>query len=179
LPDIAYASPPNLIAQAQVKGLVQGLNLDPSQVFVSIIPALDPGFEGDLQIQVVPGAVRPYGNGEGAQFGGALLRRQTFSHVAFYRCKLDQHGRTDKTLTENGLGILDLFWRMYWVFAQTYLAVGPNEVPLLMEQMFYEGESPTTIVDAENGLFQRSILWGCSYGLTQPDQVTYIAGNLP
>jgi hypothetical protein len=177
MPD-GQAKKENLITQCQVYALRQQLNLNESQAFPSIMPVLDPGYEGQLQIQVVPGAVSTEGKGKGAQEGGALIRMQSFKHVVFYRLKMDQHGRSDQILTENANGILDLFERMRRIFESTFLALGPQRTNLLIEPMWYAGESETIWNDPELGIVQRSITWNCVFERDLPNEVTLAINTL-
>jgi len=151
-------SPENLILQYFVLGLRLKLNLAETQVFPSILPLLDPEWGDAVQIQVSPGAIQPYGPGEGAQAGGAILVRQFIILTVYYRLNLDQPGRSDTILTENTNGLTDLVTRIRAVFQQTFL----NET--VFERIRYEGDGQTTWEDGDLGIVKRQITFSAAYG---------------
>lgn len=151
-------STPNLLAQYFVLGLRLKLGLDPQSCFPSILPMLDVGWEGDLQIQVTPGSSQPDGGGKGNQAGGALIIRQNFDLTIFYRLNVDPHGRSDQILTENSTGLIDICEKVKNLFKHTFL----NNMSI--ERIAYEGESSTSWIDSDRGLVQRRISFSANYG---------------
>jgi hypothetical protein len=154
-------SPENLILQYFVLGLRLKLNLSETQAFTSILPILDADeFDGDVMVQVSPGAIQPYGPGSGAQDGGAILVRQFITLTVYYRLNLDQPGRSDEILTENNTGFTDFLTNIRNMFKHTFL----NGV--VFERIRYEGESPTTWFDPDLAIVQRTINYSAAYGQT-------------
>lgn len=166
----------NLLSQYMCTAMQRKLSLDPSQVFPAIAPDYDPSWKGDVIIEVIAGAAAPYGAGQGAQEGGADLRKQTFTLVVYYRCKLDEYGRSTQLLTEANRGLFDLFTTIRSLFKLTCFPTSATPAGsddfLLFEPMKWEGESPTTWEDPERYVARRDMTLGAVYGVRLPTQVT-------
>jgi len=155
-------STPNLILQYFCLGIIAKLGIDSQSCFPSITPALDLGWEGDVQIQVCPGSAAPDGGGKGNQDGGALIIRQNFNLIVFYRLNIDPHGRSDQILTQNATGLTDFVEKMKDIFLNTYL----NNMSI--ERIRYEGETQPVWTDAERGIVQKQVTYSANYGRDLP-----------
>lgn len=163
-------APDTQIAQFIATAIQRKLDLDASQCFVALAPDLDPTWNGDFLVEVVPGDIQPYGGGEGAQDGGAwLLREQTFTLYCFHKAYLDQFSRSTMLLVEQGQGMLDQFESLRQLFAQTMLptVASPQTASdfALIEPIAWRGESRTEWEDPELKIVRRSMTLVCRYGV--------------
>lgn len=165
-------SPDRQIAQWIVEGIQRRLNDDQTQVFPCAVPDFDPAWQARFIIEVQPGPMQPYGDGDGAQDGGALLREQTFTLWGFWRANLDQFSKSVMLLIEAEQGILDRFevLRQLFSFTQFPTITAPTTSDFaLLEPVRWRGESATQWEDAALRIVRRSMTLVCRYGVTLPD----------
>lgn len=163
-------APDTQIAIYIATAIQRRLELDVSQCFVALAPDIDPAWNGDFLVEVVPGDIQPYGGGEGAQDGGAwLLREQTFILYCFYRAQLDQYSRSTMLLTEQDSGMLDRFESLRQLFAQTMLPTVANPTDstqyAVMEAIVWKSESRTEWEVPDLKIVRRSMTLTCRYGV--------------
>ena len=161
-----------LICLAFRNGLIEGLQLDPSQVHIGIMKMRDANWQGKPFYLVVPGAARPDGGGVGAQEGGSLIRTQEFSIHFYGQSKLDQYSQSDSALFSETYGTLNNFEAIRQLFAYTFFGTQDGTATLLSEPAQLSRESMTVWEDADNGIFSREFVFTCQYSLVLPSAIT-------
>ena len=164
-----------LIINRTVNGLRNVLKLTPQQCYPSIQRAYIDGMP-DRTIQVVPGSIRADGKGDGAQSGGTLIRRIAVTLWVWYRLKTDMRQMSVDMLTAETQGMIDFTESVRSVLKLTYLGhqtLGDATTPnVLMEQMFYVGETNTEWHDVQKGIAFRGITYSAPWFETLPTSVT-------
>jgi len=173
-------SPDNQIAQLIANAIQRRMGMNPQDCFVAAAPDYDPKWGGDFIVEVVPGNWQPYGPGNGAQEGGALLREQPFVLWCFYRAKLDQYSRSTMLLIEAERGILDRFEVMRQLFAMTQLPMVDTPTVddfALLEPIEWGGESKTEWEDPSLRVVRRSMTLICRYGENLPGSASIVPAD--
>jgi len=164
-----YDNTPRLIIARWVEALRVSLLLSEAQCYPSAQAAYIEGQDWRV-LQVVAGSITPYGEGVGAQEGGALMQQLRIETVLWQRLKLDLHGMSEIALTEASDGILDYTDLVRALFAFTDLGGLIEGIP------FYAGETPTVWFDAESGVLQRTLMHDVVFAMELPRTQTV---NLP
>jgi hypothetical protein len=170
-------SPDNQLLQWMTTATVRKLRYDPTQVFPAIAPDYDPAWKGNPIIEWIPGEKSPFGGGNGAQEGGAMLTQQIITGTVFYRCRLDTYSRSTELLIEANKGLLDIFASIRALFALTCFPINGDPTAsqyLLWRPMQWMGESATVWEDAENYVARRDIRFQAVYGVSLPSEPTIL-----
>lgn len=165
---MATTSVPNLVIQQIVAGVKVGMSWNESQVFASVLPVMDVGWQGQIQLQVIAGDERPYEGGLGGQYGGELLRTLDVDLVLYYRMNLDVHGESGFLLTATQTGLNDTIELIRQIFQFTYLGFSnglSNSEYVLMEPMFFKNKTRPVFEDEENAIVKVTLTYTCNYGL--------------
>lgn len=167
------------VAQIMCIALQRKLSLDASQVFPAIAPDYDPIWKGDTIIEAIVGAASTDGGGEGAQDGGALLRKFSITLWVFYRCKLDQYSHSEMLLIEAGKGLLEIFEAIRGIFGLTCFPTtatpaGLDSDYLLYKPLKWASESETTWEDFDIKVARRSMTFNASYTVDVPTEPTLV-----
>jgi hypothetical protein len=169
-----------LLIEYMTTALRRKLNMSETQVFPAIAPDYSLTF-GNPNIQVVLGAATPYGEGRGAQDGGALLRQQTVTLNCFLKLNLDQQGQSQQFLVNAHDNLTDLFKSIRKVFAFTCFPTTPEPQNvddfLLFEPLKWGGESPTIWEDPIQYVAHRTISFNGVYGVHLPSQPSLVYGD--
>lgn len=171
-----------LLIEFMVMGLRRRLNLSETQCFEAIAPDYSPVWGGNPIIEVVPGQSIPYGEGQGAQEGGAILRKQTVTLYVFLKLNLDQIGMSEQILTNANQNLMDIFKQIRALFALTCFPLSPEinspDQYLLFEPMKWAGESPTVWEDPKLYVAMRSVSFDAVYGVELPIEETLGYGDI-
>ena len=152
--------------------LIVNFNLDPSQVRIDLLKLRDPLYEARPSYVVSPGAVRPYGGGDGTQEGGGMYRIQDFSIYYYGQSKYDQHEQGQTVLMDPALGTLNTFERIRQLFAYTIFGNSDGSNALLSEPLKFVSEGRTVWESQEEGIFSREFAWRGPYWVPLPSQMT-------
>ena len=155
-----------VLAQYMARAIQLGLGLDPSQVTISAQKIANANWVQMPMYQVVPGAERPDGGGQGAQEGGQLNRVQRMSVYIYMKLDLDQYSYSEQRLINPTQGELNLFENLRKIFAMTYVGNQDGSQCLLSEPMYFVSESLTNPEDQNTGLVSREFVWDCKYNIT-------------
>jgi hypothetical protein len=121
--------------------------------------------------QIVPGAASPDDANGSQDGGGVLFRTMTWDIVLWRRLATDQASRSADVLVREGLGVLDDMENLHAVLGHTYLG------DLLVEPIFYVGESDTTWFDEKRKIVRRSQTWRVKWARTIPSTLTLVESD--
>jgi hypothetical protein len=175
---------PNLIIQQIVAGVKVGMGWNETQVFSSLLPVLDVGWQGQIQVQVIGGDERPYEGGLGGQYGGELLRTYDVDLIIYYRLNLDVHGESGALLTTEQTGLNDTVELIRQIFQSTYLGFSnglSNSEYVLFEPMYFKNKTRPAWEDEDNSIVKITLTYTCNFGMNPfssisltPEQITSI-----
>lgn len=145
--------------------------LTEDQAYVAAVSTYVDG-QHDLVVQIVPGDVGPDFSPDGGQEGGGLQRRMAVVLSCWFRVKFDQHGYTAFALMETANGILDFMQQLRRLYRYT------NFGGLCLEPIWYDGETATTIYNADQGILRREMNFAAAFRETMPRQETITRDDL-
>ena len=151
------------LVQYMQRAVQVGLGVDPSQTSISNKKVIDANWLNWPHCEVVPGAVRPYGGGNGSQNGGALLTTTRLSIFVFTKMKISQHGFATGQIVDPQYGVSQIGEDLFEVFRMTYF--GDGTTFLLNEPLWYASHGDTIWEDVETGLVSREFAWDAVHGV--------------
>lgn len=166
------ASTESLICSYFRTALIVKLGLDPSQCSVGIVKVRDSNWQGKPYYLVVPGAARINGPGQGAQYGGSLIRSQEISVIYFGQLNTDQYSLSPEMALNETMGTLDAFERIRQIFAYTFLGNTDGTNCLLDEPVMLGTEGQSVLEDPDLGVFSREFRFVVQYAITLPGALT-------
>lgn len=169
-----------IIVDRIVAGLQNKLALNSMQCYPSVERLYVDGM-GDRVIQVVPGAVRTDGGGDGSQEGGSLKRKGVITCWVWYRLLTDMRQMSVNILTTQTQGMIDFIESIKTPLSHTYLGNlvqgTPSTTQVLTEPLFYVGETKTEWHDPQKGVVYRGITYSGCWEETLPITLTLVDGN--
>ncbi len=152
------------LVQYMQRAVIAELGVDSSQTSISNKKVIDANWLNFPFYEIVPGAVRPYGGGLGAQVGGALLTTQRLSIFVFTKLKISQHGFATGQIVDPQYGVSQIGDELFDVFRHTYF--GDGTTFLLNEPLWYVSNSDCIWEDIETGLISREFVWDAVHGVS-------------
>lgn len=148
--------------RAVVAGIV---GVDPSQTSISNKKLADANWINWPHYEIVPGAVRPYGAGNGAQNGGSLLTTQRLTIYVFTKMKISMHGFATGQIVDPQYGVSQIGEELFDVFRHTYFGSADGTNCLLNEPLWYSSNGDTIWEDVDTGLVSREFSWDAVHGV--------------
>lgn len=161
----------NFIIKRVIYAIQTQLGLSTEQCYQAPMPAYVEG-SPERVIQVIAGAARANGGGDGLQDGGGLDRQMEIRCSIFYRNTMDQHQRADMALQEDAQGLMDYTDNLRRIFAMTILGNGA-----LTEPMKYVSETSTSVIDEDARIYRRDIVFVGVYCQELPRSATLVEAD--
>jgi hypothetical protein len=155
----------DMVAQLRVK-----LNLSEDTCYLTAFIAAVDGMPKENVVQVCPGGATPWGDGEGGQEGGTLLRDQQYLVGIFFNTNFDPHQMTEETLIELSRGVLDYSEKIRSMLNGAFFGAG-NELLRSQQvtQMRYVGESNIQVVDGDAVQLMKQFTFAQPYAMPLVD----------
>lgn len=154
-------------------------NTTKTQTSIDQAKIFDNAWMGWPHYSVVPGAMRPDGPGQGAQAGGALIRKQRFSITMYTRSKLDPHSMSESELLDNAFGTSPTFQSLVDIFGYTFFGQPDGSGCLLIEPLWFaQDQGQNMWEDKDNGIVSRQFNWDAVYAEPQPSKITIFLPQL-
>lgn len=153
-----------------IRAKVNGFN--ETNCYPAIIPQEVDGADNQY-IQVCPESVAKYNRGDGYQMGGNLMRLMYVRCAYFFQFNADQHERFDEAMIQAVNGMLSLIESIRGVFVGLTVFNG-----LVCEPVRYESTSTTVLVNPDQHVLRRDIVFSAPFITQLPQTITLTAADI-
>lgn len=153
------------------QGLTSKMSLAAPEIYPVVVPQYIES-QPEKVLQVAWGPINPYGSGEGAQGGEEMIKRGQIIIAIYLRTNMDPHLKGRQLLMNGSKGMLKISMAVWDALKHTYLGSS-----VLVEPMWYAGESATSWVTPEENVAKREMYWEVAWAADLPSTLTMVESD--